>query len=514
LLSCLSYPAILAQHVQLRNLTIYDTAGKIETALSSPPSNGMGSALFGGSGTLTKLKVSGFRKGTQDSTNRKIFRAALTIAVVSTLARGGAVFKDLVIAHIFGRSDALDAFLIAFLLPAFVLNLVMGSLGSALIPVLIETRQKSGAEAEQKLLSSMMLLSMSFLILIAALLGLFAPFYLPFLGSNFSRDKLLLTREILYCILPFVVFSGLATFVSGVLSAYKKFALPALVPIATPLITIAAILCAPKSWSVFTLAIGVVAGGFLEAAILLRLLKTCGMHFRLRWYGLDADVRSVLRQYAPVLAGSVLMCSTTVVDQAMAAMLPSGSVAALSYANKIVALLVAIGATALSTAALPYFSHMVAEQDWAGCRHTLKRYTALTLATTVPLTLALIALSHPLIRLVFQRGAFTAVDTDLVSHVQVFYFIQIPFYMCGMLFVRFLSSIRRNDVLMYGSAISLALDISLNLVLMRRMGIAGIALSTSLVYVVAFVILGALSVRLLRQRYFNAAVALGAEAAR
>jgi putative peptidoglycan lipid II flippase len=198
----------------------------------------------------------------------------------------------------------------------------------------------------------------------------------------------------------------------------------------------------------------------------------------------------------------------------MAAMLPSGSVAALSYANKIVALLVAIGATALSTAALPYFSHMVAEQDWAGCRHTLKRYTALTLATTVPLTLALIALSHPLIRLVFQRGAFTAVDTDLVSHVQVFYFIQIPFYMCGMLFVRFLSSIRRNDVLMYGSAISLALDISLNLVLMRRMGIAGIALSTSLVYVVAFVILGALSVRLLRQRYFNAAVALGAEAAR
>jgi putative peptidoglycan lipid II flippase len=191
-------------------------------------------------------------------------------------------------------------------------------------------------------------------------------------------------------------------------------------------------------------------------------------------------------------------------------MLPSGSVAALSYANKIVSLIVAIGATALTTAALPYFSHMVADADWAGCRHTLKRYTALVLATTVPLTLLLMALSHPLIRLVFQRGAFTAVDTDLVSHVQQCYFIQLPFYMCGMLFVRFLSSIRRNDVLMYGSAISLALDISLNLVLMRTMGIAGIALSTSLVYVVAFVILGTLSVRLLRQRHVNAAIALGA----
>ena len=139
----------------------------------------------------------------------------------------------------------------------FVLDLVMGSLGSALIPVLVETRQKRGAEAEQKLLSSMMFLSMSVLILIAAVLGFFAPFYLPFLGSSFSRDKLLLTRKILYCLLPFIVFSGLATFVSGVLSAYKKFALPALVPIATPLITIAAILCGaeimerfyPGDWS-------------------------------------------------------------------------------------------------------------------------------------------------------------------------------------------------------------------------------------------------------------------------
>src|ERR1041385_5612644 len=486
---------------------------KIETATPMPHSNGAGPTSSGEDGPLTKLKMAGFRKDRQDSTNRKIFRAALTIGLVSTVAKGGAVLKDLVVAHVFGRSDGLDAFLIAFLVPSFVLALLMSSLGSALIPVLVQSRQKGGADAEQKLLSSMMFFSMSVLVSIAAALGLFAPFYLRILGSSFSPEKLLLTREILYCLLPFMVFSGLATFVSGVLSAYKKFALPALVPVATPLITIAAILVAPRSWSVFSLAIGVVIGGFLEAVILLRLLKSCGVRFHLRWNGLNPDVRSVLQQYAPVLAGSVLMCSTTVIDQAMAAMLPSGSVSALSYANKIVGLILVIGSTALTTAALPYFSHMVAEGDLAGCRHTLKRYTALILITTVPLTLALIALSHPLIRLVFQRGAFNASDTDLVSRVQMCYFIQVPFYMCGMLFVRFLSSIRRNDVLMYGSAISLALDIALNLVLMRRIGIAGIALSTSLVYVVAFLILGTVSVKLLRQRHFDAAIALRAGAA-
>jgi putative peptidoglycan lipid II flippase len=235
------------------------------------------------------------------------------------------------------------------------------------------------------------------------------------------------------------------------------------------------------------------------------------MPFRLRWNGLDSEVRSVLQQYAPMLAGSFLMCSTTVVDQAMAAMLPSGSVAALSYGYKIVGLIVAIGATALTTAALPYFSHMATEQDWAGCRHTLTRYTALVLGITMPLMLALIAFSHPLIRLVFQRGAFNALDTDLVSRVQQCYFIQIPFYMCGMLFVRFLSSIRRNDVLMYGSAISLTLDVSLNFILMRKMGIAGIALSTSLVLFVSFVYLGVCTIKFFPdKRLFASSVASGA----
>jgi putative peptidoglycan lipid II flippase len=128
----------------------------------------------------------------------------------------------------------------------------------------------------------------------------------------------------------------------------------------------------------------------------------------------------------------------------------------------------------------------------------------LVLVTTVPLVLALMAFSRPLVRLIFERGSFTNADSDLVSHIQICYFIQIPFYICGMLFARFLSSIRRNDLLMYGSGISLILDISLNLILMRTMGIAGIALSTSLVLLFSFLFLGAWSARLLSQGHFSA----------
>src|SRR5260370_22282472 len=124
---------------------------------------------------------------------------------------------ELIVARAFGRSDALDAFLVAYLLPSFALGLVMGAFGSVLIPALVKTRQKQGAEAAQKLFSGMMLLSVLALTAIAALLGLLARYYLPYLGSGFSEAKLRLTRDLLYVLLPFVFFSGFAGCASAAL---------------------------------------------------------------------------------------------------------------------------------------------------------------------------------------------------------------------------------------------------------------------------------------------------------
>jgi putative peptidoglycan lipid II flippase len=431
------------------------------------------------------------------STNQKIFFAALTVALVGMLAKGGVAAKELIVAKLFGRGDELDAFLISFLLPSFLVNLLIGALGSAFVPVFVETREKHGAEAAQKLFSSLLLIIIVVLVVMAALLGFLATYYLPFLGSNFSPAKLLFTRRLLWWLLPFIIFNGVTVFISAVLNAGEKFAFPALVPLITPLITILLLESAGQTLGVFSLVAGVVAGSCIESAALIWALSSHNLSARLRWHGMDEHVRRVLSQYAPAFGGSFLMCSTTVVDQAMAAMLPAGSVAALSYSNKLVGLILAVCGTALSTATLPYFSKMVAKSDWQGCRHTLKKYSFLVMTMAIPCTMLLMLLSKPLIRLLFQRGAFTNADTALVSHVQVFYAIQIPFYIGGMLFVRFLSSIKRNDVLMYSAALSLVLDVALNFLLMRFLGIAGIALSTSLVYIVAFVFLGAYSRRLI-----------------
>jgi putative peptidoglycan lipid II flippase len=438
-----------------------------------------------------------FTKSESDSINQKIFRAALIIGLLTLLTRVGTILKELAVARTFGRSDAMDAFLIAFLLPSFFVTLIMGAAGSALVPVFVATRQNKGREAAETLLSSLILVTVVALSVLALLMCIFAPYYLPYMAHAFSPEKLRLTRDLLYLLAPWLIFNGVGQLVTSVLNAGEKFALPALVPLATPLAIIACVTLAAERFGAFALVAGSLVGSILEAALLVKLLRDHGIKPQLRWGGLDTSLRMVLVQYAPLLAGAFLMASVAVVDQSMAAMLPAGSVSALGYANRIVNGIAALGATALSAATLPYFSRMAAAADWAGCRHTLKRYVVLIAGTTVPFTLLLIAFSRPVSRLLYQRGAFTAADTELVAHIQAFYALQIPFLMLCTLLVRFLSAIRRNDLLMYGCAINLTVNITLNFALMKIWGVAGIALSTAAVYIVSFTFLSACTLTLL-----------------
>jgi putative peptidoglycan lipid II flippase len=416
---------------------------------------------------------------------RKIFNAAASVAVCSAIAALGSTAKELAVARWFGRGDALDAFLIAFLLPSFLVNLVAGSFNAATVPTFIQVREREGKEAAQRLFSGVMVVSLGLLVAVSVAVGILAPYFLPLLGSGFSPAKLMLTRQLLYALLPFIALSGLAVAWTAILNAGEHFGLPALSAILTPLSIIAFLFLLGGVWGIYTLAAGTVTGVTLQAAVLGWLLRVRGVRLKPRWYGWDPSLRKVIGQYAPMLAGALLMGSTELVDQSMAAMLPSGSVAALNYARKVVSLFIVAGAIPLSTAALPYFSQMVANQDWSGCRHILKVYSRYIALVTVPITLALVAFSHPLIRIVFQRGAFTAADTGVVSRVLAFLTLQIPFYMLASLGVRLVSALKRNSVLMVIAGVNMVLNIIFNLILMHYFGVAGIALSTSFVYLVS-----------------------------
>jgi len=411
----------------------------------------------------------------------------MTVGGFTLVVNLAATVKELVVARQFGTGDTMDALLIAFLLPSYAVNVLAGSCSTALVPTFVQVRENEGQEKAQQLLSGVIIWNTAVLAAVSVLLALTGSFILPILGSGFSITKVALSRSLFFVFLPILLISGLKMTWAAILNACDRFALVALSPIMIPLATIAMLLLVGRTWGIYALAVGTLAGYLIEAALLAWGLKGNGFCLIPRWHGLDHALRKVINQYIPVVAGAFLMCGTMLVDQSMAAMLGTGSVATLNYGGKVVTLILGIGSVSLSTAVFPHFSHMVAVYDWAGIRHTLKTYTYLILLVTIPLTLTLVYFSEPLVHLLFERGAFTSMDTWRVSQVQALFLLQVPVYFLGILIVRLISSLNMNRVLMETAVINLLCKIAFNYLLMQRLGAAGIALSTTLMYVVSLI---------------------------
>src|SRR2546428_6089267 len=137
-----------------------------------------------------KFSVAEQRADTPLSTNRKIFRAAVVVGTFTVVAKVGATAKELVVARWFGRGDVLDAFLIAFLLPSFFVNLVAGAFHFALIPTFIQVRETEGRGAAQRLFLRVPAPSLGILAGPPLLLGPSAPSFLRLFGSGFNSCQL------------------------------------------------------------------------------------------------------------------------------------------------------------------------------------------------------------------------------------------------------------------------------------------------------------------------------------
>jgi len=393
------------------------------------------------------------------------------------------VAKEILVARSFGADDALDAFYVALIVPNFLSALVAASHGQALIPTYIEIRERQGQQEAQRLFANVGAYYLVILVGICLLLLGTNEWLLMALGSGFVRSKLALTRELFYILLGTVCVSGISGLWQAALNAHERFGITAIAPICNPLLVVVSLIIWAKR-GIFALALGVLFGTIGELVLSGYALKRNGISLIPRWSGLDQASRRVLTQYAPLIVGGILMSSNNLVDQSIAAMLGSGSVSALNYANKLVSVIMTIGLSS-TIIFLPNLSRLSANSDWQEMRQTIATYTWVIGLGAILATLLLVSFSEPLVAMLFQRGAFTQTDTHLVARVQTLLCLQVPFHAVGMLYVRAISSLRRNEILMWGALISISANASLDVLFMKFLGLPGIALSTSVVYVLS-----------------------------
>ena len=414
---------------------------------------------------------------------KKFFSASILIIVVSVIARLFGLVKEMIVASTFGLSTELDGFYLSLMIPAFLISTITNPLPSAFIPRYNQLKGESEENA-MSFLNSVSTSIFTLLLLSAGIYFLVRPVFIQVLGGQDIPGQDAFIFSAIFS--SFIVIQGLSNYYLAILENLKLFLFTALGAIFSSAFVIAFLLF---DKSILSLALGFVLGPAFYLLIQYGVLKrrmANGFFWKTPFINLDTIFK---RQYGVLLLGSFLMGSTFLIDQTMASYLGKESVSALNYGFRVVALFTGTATLAIGSVALPFFSNLNIEGRFREMRELLIKVLWVVFGSSFVIIFIIGFLGQDLVSLLFERGNFSPEDSEKVTEIFQFYSFQLPFYVGGIVLVRIVSVVQKNQAILLISALSFILNIGLNFIFIEYLGLKGIALSTSIVYFISFLLL-------------------------
>ena len=379
----------------------------------------------------------------------------------------------------FGVSQQANAYYAAFRLPDTLFSLIAGgALSSAMIPVLLNARQKDGEESGWRLISVVLTSLLSVFALLVLAIELFTPALVtrvlaPGFDAETSGLTVTLTRIML--IQPMILLLG--SVATAVLNSRNQFLLTGLSIVSHNVSLIASILLL-KSFpdlGIFGPTLGVIGGAILQALILSPGLRGDGYHVGILFEVANQRLREVVRLLIPNGLSVSVNYAGFIVDTSYAtrAVDPAG-LAAIYNAFLLVGLPIALLGQAIGQAAFPRLAAQAEAENWTEMRRMLLRSLGASIALALPAVGALLLLGRPTIRILFEHGEFTAAAGDLTYRVLVAYAIALPAYVATEVITRGLISLRDTRTPLFTNAGQLILRIILITVLLNSLGVVAI----------------------------------------
>lgn len=354
---------------------------------------------------------------------RSVALAAGFLMVAMLLSRILGFVREMAVTQVFGRTATTDAFFAAFAIPDLMYNLLVGgALGAAFIPVFTEYLARGQEKEAWYVASSFLNVIVSLLLLFAILGVIFAPALAPLVAYEFKGEQLDLLVFLMRIMFPAVFFTALAGLEVGILNSYQKFKAAAIAPLLYNIaIILGAFFLGPRM-GITGLAIGVVVGAILNFSTQLPFVLRQNAGYRLLLFDFQhPGFRKMISLMLPTVIGLSVVQVNLLVNQNLASGLAAGSITALRLANRLMQLPLAIFAMAVATAIFPTVTRQVALGEMRAFRETMSLGLRSVFFITLPAGAGLIALAAPIVRLLFERGEFTAFDTQATAYALIFY---------------------------------------------------------------------------------------------
>ena len=347
-------------------------------------------------------------------------RGVAGFSLATGISRLTGLAREMVMAHLFGAGFTKDAFEIAFRIPNLLRDFFAeNALGAAFVPVFVEKMQGSDQQALWRLGNN---LFNTLLIVVGALavLGVvFSPQIVSVIGHGFKGipGKIELTTLLNRILFPFLLFISLSAWSAGVLNAHNRFFLPAVSSAFFNIGSIAVAYLTYNFWiskgydPIVGMAVGGLVGVFFQFLVPYIAVWTRGYRYRPYVNWRSPDLGRVLKLWIPVVIGLGLVEIQVAVDTFLAALFEQGSISWLNYAYRVMHLPLALFGAAVGTVSLTLFSRLRAEGNLEGLAASIQRSLRTISVLLLPTLIFFIAFANPLIRVIYQRGAFTPQDT-------------------------------------------------------------------------------------------------------
>jgi putative peptidoglycan lipid II flippase len=426
-----------------------------------------------------------------------IAKGVRSFTIGTAISRVMGLVREVVLSHLFGAGFAMDAFNAAFRIPNFLRDLFAeNALSAAFVPVLASERTK-GKDA-QNLFASNIFNTLLLVVGAISIAGIFfSPWLAKFIAYGFKDvpGKVELTGSLTAIIFPFLLFIALGAWAMSYLNTESAFFVPSLAPsffnlfsILTP-IALFAFFTKRGINPIYGLALGVTVGGLMQFGVQLPRLVQKGFRYKFHLDFRNPEFIRAMALFLPVVIGLSGERINVLVNTMLVTSLQEGSISWLNYAFRIMHLPLGMFGIAVGTVALPTFARMIAEGARDKIPRTLSDSLKMVLFLTIPSSALIAFLANPITALIYEHGRFHAADTAATASILVLYILGVPFV-----------SILRNVAVafyachdarspMLASVASVAVNLVLNLSLMRVLGVLAFPLSASIAAVVNILIL-------------------------
>lgn len=359
--------------------------------------------------------------------NRQIARAAGTVMVAYILSNLAGLLAKTLTARAFGTGADSEAFYAANRFSEVLFNLVAGgALGSAFIPTFTGFLVKEDRKNAWKLASAIINWVLIILTIFSILSMIFAQQVVHYIlapgFSSVNLEKELLTASLLRIQIPSAIIFGLSGLVMGILNAHQRFFVSALAPGMYQIGWIFGALVLAPRYGVYGLSYGILIGASLHLFVQIpNLLRLPQAHYKLGLERKNLAVREVAILMAPRLLGVAIVQLNFLVNTYLASLQPEGSVTAISLGFSLMMMPQAAIAQSIAIASLPTFSAQVAAGKLDEMRSSFTSTLRMILFLSIPSMIGLILLREDIVRLLYQRGEFTAASTTLVAWALLWY---------------------------------------------------------------------------------------------